>query len=140
MYWTNFRQPAVHVQPNIFEKNLIEVSSYHIYASFGTFYVYIGQLFEAQWDFKHSEEFEIDVVFLRKRRFYLFQTFFKDSLSLEKLTNFEAKGAKRSVNMWAPKFYEFFQKYFVIHEQPAVKNCFATYIWSKVDSCFCEAL
>ena len=49
MYWTNFWQAAIHVQQNIFEKNLLEVGSSHIYASFGTFCVQIDQLFEAQW-------------------------------------------------------------------------------------------
>ena len=68
---------------NIFEKSLIEVGSSHLYASFGTFWVQLGQLVEAQWDFKLSEEFEIDVIFLRKQRFYRFHTFFKDSLCLE---------------------------------------------------------
>ena len=32
--------------------------------------------------------------------------------------------------------YEFFQKYFVVHERSAVKNSFSTYVWSKVDSFF----
>ena len=41
------------------------------------------QLFEAQWDFKLSEDFEIDVIFIRKLQFFRFQTFFKDSLCLE---------------------------------------------------------
>ena len=36
----------------IFEKTLTEVGSLHLYASFGTFYVQIGQLFEAQWVFE----------------------------------------------------------------------------------------
>ena len=57
MYSTNFWQPTVHVLQNVFEKNLIEVGSSHLYASFGTFCVQIGQLFAAQWVFKHSEEF-----------------------------------------------------------------------------------
>ena len=57
MYWTNFRQRTTHVQPNIFGKTLIEVCSLHLYASFGTFCVQIGQLFAPQWVFKHSEEF-----------------------------------------------------------------------------------
>ena len=68
MYWTNFWQPLVQVQQNIFEKTVIEVYSSHLYASFGTFYVQIGQLFEAQWDFKLSEE--IEDIFLRKQRIY----------------------------------------------------------------------
>ena len=52
MYWTNFWQLTVHVQENIFEKTLIEACSPHFYASFGTFYSQIGQLFEAQGVFE----------------------------------------------------------------------------------------
>jgi len=126
MYWTNFWQPTVHVQENIFEKTPIENGSSHLYASFGTFCVQTTQLFEAQRDFKLSEEFEIDVIFLRKQRFYRFQTFFKVSLCLEKLTNLDAKGAKRTLKIWATNsFKSFFQKYFVIHERSAVKNTFS---------------
>ena len=51
MYWTNFRQPTAHV------KTLLEVYSLHLYASFDTFCVQIGQLLAPQWVFKHSEEF-----------------------------------------------------------------------------------
>ena len=64
---------------NYFWKNS-EVDSSHLYASFGTFCVQIVQLFEAQWDFKLSEEFEIYALFIRKQRFYHFKTFFKDLL------------------------------------------------------------
>ena len=74
MYLTNFWQPIIHVQQNIFEKILIEVDSSNIYASFGSFCVQIGYLFETQYDFDFSEEFEIGGIFLRKQRF------FKDSL------------------------------------------------------------
>ena len=81
------------VQQNILEKTLIEVDRSHFYASFGTFCVQIGQLFESLQDFKLSEKFEIDLVFLQKQRFYRFQTFFKDSLNLQKLTNLNVKGA-----------------------------------------------
>ena len=76
-----------------FWKTLIEDGSSHLYASFGTFCVQIGQLFKAQRDFKLSEKFEIDVIFLPKQRFYRFQTFFKDALFLEKMTNLDVKGA-----------------------------------------------
>ena len=51
MYWTNFWQPTIHVQQDIFEKTSIEVGNSLLYASFGTFWVQIGQLVEAQWDF-----------------------------------------------------------------------------------------
>ena len=87
------------------KKTLISVGSSHLYASFDTFCVQISQLFEAQWDFQLSEEFKIDVIFLRKQWFYRFQTIFKDSLCLQKLTNLDSKGAKRSVKMWATNFY-----------------------------------
>ena len=55
----------------------IEVGSSHLYASFGTFCVEIGLLFEAQWDFELSEVFEIDVIFLHKQRFYRFLNIFQ---------------------------------------------------------------
>ena len=57
MYWTNFRRPTPHVQQSIFGKSPIEVRSLHLYASFGTFCVQIGQLFAPQWVFEQSEEF-----------------------------------------------------------------------------------
>ena len=79
--------PFKHVQErrNIFEKTVIKVGSRisHLYASFGAFYVQIDHLFEAQRDFKISEEFEIDGIFLLKQRFDHFPTLLKDSLCLE---------------------------------------------------------
>ena len=45
MYWTNLRQPTAHVQQNIFGKTPKKTCSLHLYASFGTFCVQIGQLF-----------------------------------------------------------------------------------------------
>ena len=49
-------QPFMH-KKNILEKNVLEVGSPNIYASFGTFCVKIGQLITAQCAFKHYEEF-----------------------------------------------------------------------------------
>ena len=69
----------------------------------------------AQWDFKLSEKFEIDLIFLQKQRFYSFQTFFKNSLCLQKLNNLDSKGAKRSVKIWATNFYKSFFKNVVFH-------------------------
>ena len=83
MYWTDFRQPTVHFQQIIFEITFIEVGSSHLYASFGTFWVQIDQSFEAQENFKLSEEFKIDDIVLRKQRFGRFQTYFKHSWYLE---------------------------------------------------------
>ena len=48
MYWTNFWQSTAYVQQNIFEKTLVEVGGPHLYASFGTFCIQIGQLFATQ--------------------------------------------------------------------------------------------
>ena len=33
-----------------------------------------------------------------------------------------------------------FFEYVVVLERSAVKNSFSTYVWSKVDSCFCESV
>ena len=95
----------MHIQQNIFKKILLEIGSSHLYASFGTFCVQIGQLFEEQWFFKLSKEFEIDDIFLRNQWFVDVQAFFKESLCLEKLTNLDAKGTKRSVKMLAINLY-----------------------------------
>ena len=83
MYWTNFWQLYIHVQKNIFEKTLIKAGSSHLYASFGTFWVQIGQLVEAQWDFKLTEEFEIDVIFLLGSR-----TFFNETRCCKEFSTF----------------------------------------------------
>ena len=57
------------------KKTLIEVGSAHLYASFDTFYVQIGQIFEAQRVFGRcmkmvkslfSKENEVDFEFFRK--------------------------------------------------------------------------
>ena len=69
MYWTNFWQPTVHVKQNIFEKNVIKVGSSHLYASFGTFCVQIGQFLEAQWVFFLFENGQIAVFEGKCRQF-----------------------------------------------------------------------
>ena len=43
---------VMYIQQNVFEKTLIEVCILHLYASFGSFCVQIGQLFETQWVFE----------------------------------------------------------------------------------------
>ena len=48
-YWTSFWQPTVHVRTTYWS------------------------IIRGTWDFKFSDEFEIDVIFLRKQRFYSFQ-------------------------------------------------------------------
>ena len=49
------------------------------------------------------------------QQFDHFQTFFKDSLCLQKLTNFDAKGVKRSVKMGATNFYKIFFKNILLY-------------------------
>ena len=64
-------------------------------------------------------------------------------MCLQKLINLDAKGAKRSIKMRATNFYKSFFKDILlyVHEPSAVKiRSVRTYVLSKVDSCFCEAV
>ena len=86
-----------------------------LYQLYHVFSIYIGhfmQIFEAE---DMASFLANKKNFLRKQPFDRFQTFFKDILCLEQLTNLDKKGSKRSVN--------FFKKYFVLNEWPAVKKC-----------------
>ena len=47
MYWTHSWRQTVHLHKYVFKKTFIKVGSSHLYASFGTFCVQIGQFFEA---------------------------------------------------------------------------------------------
>ena len=48
---------------------------------------------------------------------------------------------RRSVKIWAIDFYQSFSKNIVLYMNGRLsKNSFSTYVWSKVDSCFCEGL
>ena len=53
-----------------------------------------------------------------------------------------AKGAKRSVKMWTTNFYKSFFKKFLLYINGRLSkiNLFSTYVCSKVDSCFWEAV
>ena len=99
MYWMNFCQPIIRLQQNIFEQSLIEVGSLHIYACFGTFCVQIGQIFESQWAFEECLNIDKSLFSQENVADFDFLRIFKDSLRLETLTDLDAKGAKRSVNM-----------------------------------------
>ena len=104
MYWTNFWQPTVHLQQNIFDKNILEVGTSNLYASFGTFCVQIGQFFEAQWVFEKCLK-TVKSVFLKENiANFEFIWMYKNLLCLESLTNLNAKGVKGSVKMWATIF------------------------------------
>ena len=67
------------MQQNIFGKISIEVCSPHLYASFGTFCVQIGQLFATHCVFEHLEEFQ-------NRHFPLTAAIFRISNILERFT------------------------------------------------------
>ena len=64
-----FESPPLLNNIIFWKRTLTKVWSPYLYAYFGTLCVPIGQLFEAQWVFKQSEEFEIDDIFLQKQRF-----------------------------------------------------------------------
>ena len=103
--------------------------------SFGTFCVQIGQLFEAQWVSKLSEEFLhcIDDIFLRYQRFVDVQAFFKDPLCLKLLTNLDQKKRK---DLGYKLLYQLFQKCYFVHERWAVKNALITSVCYATDSLF----
>ena len=70
---------------------------------------------------RHSESLnirkncEIADIFLQWQRFLDFQTYFKDLLCLELLTNLGAKSAKRSAKMWTIRFYKSFFKNILLY-------------------------
>ena len=130
MYWTNFLQLTVNVKKNIFEKVFVEVWCPHLYASFGTFYVPIGQLLATQRVFKHSEELQY------QRHFPSITVIWRFSNILQRLT---AVTVPRIIDQFGRKRYRKkrldvnykllhgFQKiYFLVHERLAVKNSFIT--------------
>ena len=83
MYWTNSCQPTVRIQQNIFEQTLIEVGNLHLYASFGTFCVQIGQLFESQWAFEECLNIDKSLFSKENVADFDFLRMFKHSLLLE---------------------------------------------------------
>ena len=117
MHWAIFRQPTVHVQQHIFEKILIEICSSYLYASFGTFYVQIGQFFEAQWIFKHSEEFRNRRHFPSKTAICRFSNIFQRLTVPQMIYQFGRKRCqKKHKDVDYKLLSEFFQKYPVAHE------------------------
>ena len=79
---TNFCQPIVRVQKNTLEQTLIEVGWLNLYASFGTFYVQIGQLFESQWAFEECLNIDKSLFSKEMSPISGFFRMFKDSLRL----------------------------------------------------------
>ena len=122
MYWTNFQQPTAPVNQNIFEKILIEVCCLHLTILFTPKLVNYSRPSEP---LKYVLKSTISC--LRRKMSSIFEFFgmFKDSLWREYLTNFSAKGAKRSVKMWAINFCLIFSKNILLYRSRR---------WSKIRS------
>ena len=125
------------------KKNFIKVFTPHLYASFGTFCVQIGQLFAAQW---------------------LFETCLKFNKSLSSkenvddfaiLPNVQRLTVPRIIDQFGHKscqkkrkdvdyqlLQELFQKYSVVHEQLAAKNWFSTTVipWTVYFGWICSTI
>ena len=118
-WWTNFWQ-ALFMYNNIFLKKTF---SPNLYASFGTFCVQISQLFEAEWVFKLSKEFEIDDIFLRKQKFLDVQASIIQRLTVPRII--DQLGRKRCQKKRKDGCYillwEVFQKVYVVHNLQVVK-------------------
>ena len=110
MYWPNFWWSTLHVQ-QIFLKKLLLKFVVHIFTLLLTpFCVQIGQSFEARWVFKHSEEFRNWRHFASIAAICRFSNILQRFTEPRKIDNLDAKGAKRSVEMWATNFYMSFSK------------------------------
>ena len=120
----------------IFGKRLMEVCSPHLYASFGTFCVQIGQVIAAHW------------VFIRNRRHFTSMTAIcRFSNILQRLTltriidRFGCKRCQKNrKDMDYKLLLECFQKYFFVHKLVAVKNSFCTYVCHASDVLFWTVL
>ena len=93
-----------------FWKTLIEVFSPHLYASFGTFYVQIGQSFAAQWVFKQSEEFRNRRNFSSMRAICRFSKILQRLTVPRKIYQFWRKRYQKSVKIGTTNFYKNFFK------------------------------
>ena len=104
------------VQKKIFLKKVIYKSVVHIFTLLLT--PFASKLVNYS---RHSESLnlqknsEIDDIFLQRQLIVDFQTYFKDSLCLEQLTNFDVKCVKRSVKMWTTHFYKSFSKNILLY-------------------------
>ena len=115
MYWTNFWQPTVPLQQSIFEKTLLKDCRSHVYASFDTFCVQIGQLFDTQWVFD----------FFLKTVKSLFSKSLKSHCDLNNfLPIWTQKLPIEAYRVELSTFIRAFQKYFVVYERERERNQF----------------
>ena len=103
-------------------------NSYRRYASFAFKLLNYSRHIESLSNRKNSE---IDDIFHRWERFGDFQTYLLQRLAVPRI--FDQFGRERCQKKRKEVDYkrlkEFFQKYFVVHEQSAVKDSFITYVW-----------
>ena len=136
MYWTNLCQLTVRAQ-QLFKNFCLKKYSSHLYASFGTFCVQIGQLFVAQWVFKHSEECPNRKHFPSMTAICLLSNIFQRLTLPRVIDQFGRKRCQKKREDVEDKLIkEFFQKYFDEHERSAVKTSFSTYVCYAPDGCF----
>ena len=72
------------------------------------FFVKIGQIFAAQWVFKHSKEFRNQRHFPSMTAICRFSSILQRLIVTRKLDRLYVKGAKRSMKMWTINFYQSF--------------------------------
>ena len=94
--WLFDSRPFMHNKT--FLKKHIEVCSPHLYASFGAFWVQIGQLFAAQWVLKFSEEFRNRRHFPSKTANCRFSNIFQRLTVPRKIDQFWRTGCQKKRN------------------------------------------
>ena len=127
MYWTNFWQPTVQVQQNMYL-----TSSRFFWHILRPNWLIIPGIVSLCKMFENCQI----AVFEGKCPQFRILPKFEVSLYLELLPNLDAKGAKRSVKMWTLTSLRVFSKILCCTHGRLSKN---RSVWSKVDSCFCEA-
>ena len=121
----------------VFLEKLLEKFVLQIFTpSFLIFCAHIGQLFAGQWVIKHSEEF-------RNRRHFPSITvcWFSNIIQIftvprviDQFVRVRCQNKRKDAGYKLLK--EFFQKYFVVHEQSALKNSFITNVCMLWTGCF----
>ena len=117
-----------------FWKTLVELWSTHLYASFGTFCFIIGQIFVAQWNFKHSEEFRNRIHFPSMTAICRFSNMVTVTRIKDRFGCKRCQKKRKDVDF--KLLLEFSKKYLVVHKRLAVKNSFSTYVYYEPDGFF----
>ena len=137
IYWTNIWQPTIDVQQSIFEKIRIKVCSTHLYASFGTFCAYIGQLFETQRVFEVC--LRIDKSLWSKEKvvdFGILPNVWRLTVPRPIDQFWRKKCQKKSKDVEYKLIQDLKKLYFMLHERSTVKSLFSTYVCFTLDGLF----